>query len=181
MKNPKSSTTKGSVTETGKVRFHPPVQTTLENHFESSMLTHSNTELEQIIKRYEQNRDYANEELGKILDSILTILRATNDFYDSTTQESVFKKIRDETQNDQELRGIFGRTESAIINADKALQSTKRNAHFQNTFSDSIEYCKKFIIKQVGELKTAHDTIFDLYQNHSLKKLVELNQRLPNI
>ncbi len=185
MKNansPAKTTEKGSVAETGKMRFHSPVQlqSTLENHFENSFsMSHNEEELGKIIQKYQQSLDRANDELRKILNYILILLNATNNFQNSTTQDTVFKQMR-EGKTDAELQKILTNIETAFSTAEVQYRNITNNTHFQRTFSDCIEYSKKCVFKRFGEMKNAKDKIFDLYQDHSLKKILE-KQPSPSI
>ena len=177
----KTVTAKDSVAQTANMRFLPPTQATLENHFEnSSMMSHSEVELEKIVHKYELNLERANDELSKILKYILALLTATQSFQNGTTQEPIFKKMG-EGRTDAELQKILTNIEAAFSAAEIQYKNITKDTFFKSTFSACIEYCKQCVFKRLGVLNDAKDKIYDLYQNHSLKKTLTANQVSPKV
>lgn len=170
---------KGTAVTSGKLGMLPLMQSKLENYFTDSMfMTYTHHELMQIIKRYQQSRDHANEELGKILENIIGVLNATNNFLNSSTQETVFKKMR-ESKNEHELREVLTNIENAFLQAQENLKETCTNQHFSDTYSNCIDYCKECVIKRVRELEIKQDKIYNIYLSHTLKNKLEPNQITP--
>jgi uncharacterized membrane protein len=85
-----------------------------------------------------------------------------------------------EGRTDAELQKILTNIEAAFSAAEIQYKNITKDTFFKSTFSACIEYCKKCVFKRLGVLNDAKNKIYDLYQNHSLKKVLE-KQISPNI
>lgn len=85
-----------------------------------------------------------------------------------------------EGKTDIELQKILDNIETAFSTAEVQYRNITNNTRFQRTFSDCIEYSKKSVFKRLVEMNNTKDKILDLYQNHSLKKLLQ-KQLSPGI
>lgn len=130
-------------------------------------------ELDELIKRYSQNRHPAAQAINQILEAVRT-------FKDASTLESPFKEMRDDSKDDASLVAVLNAAGSALKLAKQQRDSEKDSKGVLLVFNKVIDYCEKSIATRLVELE-GQDRIFAMYAGNGLGKDNVLKRELPPV
>lgn len=140
---------------------------TLKNPFELlKEPCYEEKEISDLISLFENSLDSQQE-------NIVNLLRALEDFRFATTEETYFKRVRDQVLTEKDLLKKINLIGEAILNFEKECHTHPT----QTILQEAKNYCIKAIEKQLQLLNQSNDKIYKLYleKDNTLKRVLNSN------
>lgn len=147
--------------------------TELINYFRPQDYAITETQITVFIKQFNRINHPAISE-------IVALLRATENFHNSTTL-GYFKNLRDDSKTPDQLMIILNDISAALTIAETncALKTTGSIAY--QTLSDAITFSRECINHRLNELKSVGDKIYTLYIEKDNALRTYLQQHQPRL